>query len=73
MDYEKYRGTYSGLDKLALSKLFDILNSLENNIRILEFGSGQSTQFLVDYKLYSNKNIQQQQLHTGDDPLSSRL
>ena len=57
MDYEKYRGTYSGLDKLALSKLFDILNSLENNIRILEFGSGQSTQFLVDYKLYSNKNI----------------
>lgn len=57
MNYEKYRGTGAGLDKVALSKLFNILNGLEDNIKILEFGSGQSTQFLVDYKLYSDKNI----------------
>ncbi len=29
----------------------------KNEINILEFGSGFSTRFLVDYKLYSNKNI----------------
>lgn len=56
MNYEKYK-CGSGLDKIALQKLFDILNGFKGNIQILEFGSGQSTQFLVDYKLYTNKNI----------------
>mgnify|MGYP001296269903 CR=1 FL=1 len=55
----EYKGTYSGLDKLALTKLLQILDNIniKDNINILEFGSGQSTKFLVDYKLKTNKNI----------------
>lgn len=57
MDYEKYKGQGAGLDKIALKKIEHLLDSFDNNINILEFGSGQSTQFLIDYKLYTNKNI----------------
>tara|TARA_Y100000992_G_scaffold16559_1_gene9606 strand:+ start:156 stop:821 length:666 start_codon:yes stop_codon:yes gene_type:complete len=57
MDYFKYKGSGSGLDKIALTKLYYILNSLNGDINILEFGSGQSTQFFIDYKLQTNKNI----------------
>ena len=57
MDYFKYKGSSSGLDKIALTKLYSILNSLNGDINILEFGSGQSTQFFIDYKLQTNKNI----------------
>jgi hypothetical protein len=57
MDYFKYKGSSSGLDKIALTKLYYILNSLNGDINILEFGSGQSTQFFIDYKLETNKNI----------------
>lgn len=57
MDLNNYKGTGSGLSYMALSKLFEILEKLGDDINILEFGSGQSTRFLVDYKLYSKKNI----------------
>ena len=50
-----------GLDRIALEQLFKILESKEKDkhpiINILEFGSGFSTQFLADYKEYSNKKI----------------
>ena len=57
MDYFKYKGSGSGLDKIALTKLYTILNSFNDDINILEFGSGQSTQFFIDYKLQTEKNI----------------
>ena len=57
MDYNKYKGYSSGLDKIALTKLYYILNSLNGDINILEFGSGFSTSFLIDYKFFSGKNI----------------
>ena len=34
-----------------------VTNRLQQNIRILEFGSGFSTRFFVDYVLHSNKKI----------------
>ena len=57
MDYNIYYGSGSGIDKNALTQLYTILNNFDNNINILEFGSGQSTQFFIDYKLLSKKNI----------------
>ena len=61
MDLNKYKSG-PGLDKIALSCLLKILEMKKNNgevpIKILEFGSGFSTQFLVDYKEFSGKNIQ---------------
>ena len=60
MDLSKYKSG-PGLDLIALKNLFKILESKGNNktdiVNILEFGSGFSTQFLVDYKEYSKKNI----------------
>ena len=58
MNLNKYKGSGSGLDKIALQKIYTILEKInKNNINILEFGSGQSTQFLIDYNSISNKNI----------------
>ena len=60
MDFNKYNSKGSGLDIIALKQIFKLLSFGEyakNELNILEFGSGFSTQFLVDYKLYSNKNI----------------
>jgi len=57
MNYNKYVST-AGLDSIALQKIFDCLENMNGKtINILEFGSGHSTDFLVDYKFYSNKNI----------------
>tara|TARA_Y100000389_G_scaffold162207_1_gene164912 strand:+ start:611 stop:1285 length:675 start_codon:yes stop_codon:yes gene_type:complete len=59
MNLNKYKSG-AGLDKIALQYLFNFLqkkNGKLDNINILEFGSGYSTQFLVDYKLFSGKNI----------------
>ena len=56
MNFNKYTSG-AGLDKIALKEIKRLLDNVENNINILEFGSGISTQFLVDYKFYSKKNI----------------
>ena len=60
MDLNKYKSG-PGLDFLALQHLYNYLENKDNDesseINILEFGSGFSTQFLVDYKEYSGKNI----------------
>ena len=55
MDFNKYKSG-PGLDLIALQQLKKILD-LFDNINILEFGSGFSTSFLIDYKYYSDKNI----------------
>ena len=58
MNLIKYKSG-PGLDIIALQKLELYLNNFNNSkqINILEFGSGFSTQFLVDYKYHYNKNI----------------
>tara|TARA_R110000824_G_scaffold143221_1_gene310827 strand:+ start:344 stop:1021 length:678 start_codon:yes stop_codon:yes gene_type:complete len=57
MDIDNYKNNGIGLSKTCFKKLYSILESKEN-INILEFGSGFSTKFLIDYRLHSNKNIQ---------------
>lgn len=57
MDLDKYN-VGSGLNKGVYIKLMELLNNYsdETKIRILEFGSGASTKFLIDYqKLYNKK------------------
>ena len=58
MNLEKYKNNGWGLSKKAFKLIEDklLLNNI-NNINIIEFGSGISTNFLVDFKLYYNKNI----------------
>lgn len=56
MDFNKYKSG-PGLDLIALQQLKKILDLFENNVNILEFGSGFSTSFLIDYKFFSGKNI----------------
>ncbi len=60
MDYNKYKNSGWGLSQKALQSISDHLSILllnKKNISIIEFGSGISTHFLVDYKIYTNKNI----------------
>ena len=60
MNVEKYRSG-PGLDVYALQHLYNCLENKGSDetskINILEFGSGFSTQFLVDYAQYSRKKI----------------
>jgi len=50
----------AGLNRTAYIKLLEILNSYDDNklIRVLEFGSGMSTKFFIDYKNIYNKNLE---------------
>lgn len=56
MDLDKYNNS-SGLNKLCYKQLLNILDTLPENANILEFGSGTSTQFLIDYILKYNKKF----------------
>ena len=56
MDLDKYNNS-SGLNKLCYKQLLNILDTLPENANILEFGSGTSTQFLIDYILNPNLSI----------------
>jgi hypothetical protein len=56
INFEAYKNSGWGLSRLAFQKLFEIIpNSMQSPYRIIEFGSGISTQFLVDCAL---KNLQ---------------
>jgi len=58
MDLEKYKNDGWGLSKKQLSELLEIIKGFESDkIRVLEFGSGKSTEFLVDTVLNNIKNI----------------
>lgn len=60
MNIEKYRNNGWGLSKSAFQLIEKYLLELFNeysDINIIEFGSGISTEFLVDFKLNYNKNI----------------
>lgn len=58
MDLLKYKNSGIGLSKHCFMNILNILNKIQtNNINILEFGSGISTEFFKDYKLIYNKNI----------------
>ena len=53
---KKYKNNGIGLSKKCFEQILKILNNLDN-INIVEFGSGFSTKFFIDYKLSSKKNI----------------
>jgi hypothetical protein len=55
MDSNKYKNTGIGLSKTAFQKIYEILERKEK-CNIIEFGSGISTNFFVDYTLYTKKN-----------------
>jgi hypothetical protein len=58
MDYNKYKNDGWGLSELAFKKLYEIINSKnEDTIRVIEFGSGISTMFFVDLDKELNKDI----------------
>tara|TARA_Y100000590_G_C15665896_1_gene994416 strand:+ start:333 stop:1019 length:687 start_codon:yes stop_codon:yes gene_type:complete len=56
-NFDKYKNNGIGLSKKCLQIIFILLETKLKNINILEFGSGFSTQFFIDYKLNSKKNI----------------
>lgn len=53
---DNYKNSGIGMSKTAFEKIYTILENKEE-CNIIEFGSGISTNFFVDYKLYSKKNI----------------
>jgi hypothetical protein len=58
MDIEKYKNDGWGLSRKQLIELLEIIKNFEsNNVRVLEFGSGKSTEFLVDIVLNKIKNL----------------
>ena len=58
MNLEKYKTDGWGLSELSLKKIIEIINSINNNkIKVIEFGSGKSTEFLVDFNNELKKNI----------------
>jgi hypothetical protein len=58
MDIEKYKNDGWGLSRKQLIELLEIIKNFEsNNVRVLEFGSGKSTEFLVDVVLNKIKNL----------------
>jgi hypothetical protein len=59
VEYSKYNTSNWTLSKLALEKIAEFLDSLRaKNIRVVEFGSGVSTEFLHDYAMQSSKNVE---------------
>jgi hypothetical protein len=59
MNFNIYKNSGWGISKLGFQKLFEIIDTNKNNhFNIIEFGSGISTQFLIDCAiLYKNIKI----------------
>jgi hypothetical protein len=59
MDYSKYKNDGWGLSELALKQIADLIeNKIDTNVvKVVEFGSGISTRFLVDLDSESKKDI----------------
>lgn len=71
IDFSKYENDGWGLSKKEFELLYDILKSKqtlepEKEINIVEFGSGRSTEFLVDLINIENMNIK---IYSFDDSL----
>jgi hypothetical protein len=59
MELEKYKNDGWGLSRKQLNELLGIIKNFKSDkIRVLEFGSGKSTEFLVDIVLNKIKNIE---------------
>jgi len=56
MNFKNYKNDGMGMSKIAFQEIYKILESMEKS-NIIEFGSGISTKFFVDYKIHSKKNI----------------
>ena len=49
INFDKYKTDGWGLSELAFKKIIEIIDNIDNTtISIIEFGSGKSTEFLVD-------------------------
>lgn len=57
VNFDKYKNSGWGLSRHGFEKLYEILSHLEDNSNVVEFGSGVSTEFLVDFKLSKDINI----------------
>jgi hypothetical protein len=57
MDLNRYN-IGAGLNKIVYVKLLEILDIFDDKIRVLEFGSGMSTYFFIDYKNTYNKDLE---------------
>ena len=57
IDFEKYRNDGWGLSTKAFSAMQQALDSIPE-IKAIEFGSGFSTQFLLDYAEKTNKSLE---------------
>jgi hypothetical protein len=58
MDLEKYKNDGWGLSKPQLEQLLKVINKFEKEtVRVLEFGSGKSTEFLGDITTNGIKNL----------------
>lgn len=51
VNFDAYKNDGWGLSKLELQKLYDIIDNTQKTFKIIEFGSGMSTQFLIDCAL----------------------
>ena len=59
MNIEKYKNDGWGLSKQQLTQLVEIIKSSDKDeLRVVEFGSGKSTEFLVDIVLGGIKKLQ---------------
>ena len=57
MDFQKYKNNGWGISKLGFSKIFDILlNNNKKNFNCIEFGSGISTEFFIDFAIEHSKD-----------------
>lgn len=58
MDIEKYKNDGWGLSRIGFQKILEILEGFDNTgVKIIEFGSGKSTEFFDDYITETDKNI----------------
>jgi len=59
MNFDKYKNDGWGLSKKQLTQMFDlIVKTDKDNLRVVEFGSGKSTHFLVDIVLEGIKKLE---------------
>ena len=58
MEYIKYKTDGWGLSELAMRKIREVIDGIDNTtIKVVEFGSGKSTEFLIDLDVEHKKDI----------------
>ena len=58
MEYIKYKTDGWGLSELAMRKIREVIDGIDKTtIKVVEFGSGKSTEFLIDLDVEHKKDI----------------